>query len=132
MYQYAKKFRELREEKGLSQLELAKRLGKSVSFFLEETAVLSPNQQVMELARAAYDAQRYKQTMTALKDYRMPDAVYDREMQLLEAICLLGLAEEAISQGRTTYARELLEKLDADGVYCNVQLEREMLLLLAE
>ncbi|MBQ8375270.1 MAG: helix-turn-helix transcriptional regulator [Clostridia bacterium] len=29
MYQYAKKFRELREEKGLSQLELAKRLGTS-------------------------------------------------------------------------------------------------------
>lgn len=110
--------------------ELAKRLGKSVSFFLEETAVLSPNQQVMELARAAYDAQRYKQAMTALKDYRMPDAVYDREMQLLEAICHLGLAEEAISQGRITYARELLEKLDTDGVYCNVQLERERLLLL--
>ena len=35
---------------------LAERLGKSVSFFLEEDAVLSPNQAVMAEIRTAYDA----------------------------------------------------------------------------
>ena len=35
---------------------LAARLGKTVSYFLEETAVLSPNQQIMASARQLYDS----------------------------------------------------------------------------
>ena len=58
---------------------LAGRLGKTVSYFLEETAVISPNQEVMDSARALYDSGSFAEAWKVLEKYRSPDPVYDRE-----------------------------------------------------
>lgn len=109
---------------------LAERLGKSVSYFLEETAVLSPNQSVMESARRLYDDGAYEEAALVLDAYRQPDPVYDRERQLLWCLTHLALAEDALKQGRKRYAVELLEKAAVETAYCREALERRRLLLL--
>jgi transcriptional regulator with XRE-family HTH domain len=108
----------------------ARRLGKSVSYFLEETALVSPNTGVMEQARALFDRGEFAQAAGVLEEYREPDSVYDREKQLLTQLCLLSLAEQAIRLGKDAYARQLLEKCREDGVYCADALKRRKLLLL--
>ena len=109
---------------------LAARLGKSVSYFLEETAVLSPNQEVMEAARRAYDGGDFPEAAQALAGYHGPDAVYDREKELLWVLVHLALAEQAMADGRKRYALELLEKADIPTAYCREALQRQRLLLL--
>ena len=113
---------------------LAARLGKPVSYFLEEDTVRSPNQAVMTAARRLFDGKDYAGAMQALAQYRAPDEIYDRERQLLEILVRLHLAEEAISDGREPYALELLEAVAAlgrDAAYYSADLERHRLLLLA-
>ena len=60
----------------------AQRLGKPISFFLEESPIELPNQGVMEQARAASGVHRLK----VLEQYQSPDAVYDPERWLLEML----------------------------------------------
>ena len=79
---------------------LAARLGKPVSYFLEETAVCSPNQAVMAKARQLFDEGDFAGVKQALSGYRAPDETYDRERQLLESVTLLNLAEQAIGDGK--------------------------------
>lgn len=110
---------------------LAARLGKPMSYFLEETAVLSPNGAVMESARRLYDEGKYDQAALALESYRSPDPVYDREKALLWVLSRLGQAEQALEQGKTSYAGSLLESLEIPGCYCAQGLERRRLLLLS-
>ncbi|MGM9550537.1 MAG: helix-turn-helix domain-containing protein [Faecousia sp.] len=112
---------------------LAARLGKPVSFFLEETAVCSANQAVMTAARRLFDEKKYASAEQALAQYRAPDEIYDREQQLLKILIRLHLGEQAISEGREPYALELLESvatLGAEAAYYSVDLERRRLLLL--
>lgn len=109
---------------------LADRLGKPVSFFLDEEAVVSTNQAVMESARRFYDLGQYPKALEALEAYNEPDPVYDREKALLTVLARLGLAEQAITERRERYARELLENTDTVGVYCADALNRQRLLLL--
>lgn len=109
---------------------LADRLGKPVSFFLDEQAVVSVNRQAMEAARQLYDLGQFDQAMEALTDYTEPDPVYDREKALLAVLIRLGLAEQAIRQHKDRYARELLENTDTRGVYCGEALNRQRVLLL--
>lgn len=109
---------------------LAEQLGKPVSFFLDEEAVVSANQSVMESARRLYDLEQFDQVMKALEGYTEPDPVYDREKALLTVLTRLALAEQAISQRRERYARELLEKTDTRGIYCGEALNRQRILLL--
>lgn len=109
---------------------LADRLGKPMSFFLEEEAVVSGNQRAMEDARRMYDTGQFDRAMEALEAYLEPDPVYDREKALLTVLVRLGLAEQAISQRRERYARKLLENTDTDGIYCAEALNRQKLLLL--
>ena len=109
---------------------LASRLGKSVSYFLEETAVVSPNQETMESARRLYDAADFAAAALVLEGYREPDAVFDREKEILWVLTHLALAEQAIRQGRELYAAELLEKADRQTAYCSEELKRRRLLLL--
>lgn len=111
---------------------LANRLGKSVSYFLEEEAVLSPNQTVMEQARQYFDAGQYLQAAQALTDYRQPDPVYDRERQLLDGLIQLEMVEQAIGSGRWVYARELLNRMPLPEGYCAESLRRRQLLLLGK
>ena len=109
---------------------LAARLGKSVSYFLEETAVLSPNQAVMASVRQLYDAGKYSEAKQELEQYRSPDPVYDREKDLLWELLRLELAQEAIRQERYRYAAQLLQQAPADTTYLAEDLNRRRLLLL--
>ena len=112
---------------------LAARLGKPVSYFLEEDTVCSPNQEIMTAVRQLFDGKDYAGAMQALAQYRAPDEIYDRERQLLEILVRLHLAEEAIGDGREPYALELLEAVAAlgkDAAYYSEDLEQRRLLLL--
>ena len=111
---------------------LAARLGKSVSWFLEEDAVVSPNSAVMDQVRAYFDKGDWSAAMQALENYQEPDAVYDRERLLLSALLRLKLAEQAITRGRETYARELLAQSLAGTVYFGEELEQRRLTLLGQ
>ena len=114
---------------------LAGQLGKPVSFFLEEEAVVSPNRQCMDQARKAYDAGQMALVLEALAAYREPDPVFDREQQLIGILARLALAQEATEQGRYPYARELLEQAGVQGQrasYYTADLESRRLRLLAQ
>lgn len=111
---------------------LAARLGKPVSWFLEEDAVTSPNQQAMADARKAFDGGNWEAAMEALEAYREPDTVFDRERQLLAVLVRLALGEKALAEDRKPYARELLEQPVPEAVYCSGELERRRLLLLGQ
>ena len=108
---------------------LAGALGKPLSFFLEENAVTSPNQRVMDQARKEKDS---KKVLEILEAYRAPDEVFDREKELITRLATFDLAEEAAEKGKNIYAAGLLEALGTleDG-YCALDLERRRLLLLA-
>lgn len=111
--------------------QLAARLGKPVSFFLEETAVLSPNQAIMARARELYDAGEYSRAASTLEGYRAPDEVYDRERELLGTLLCLHLAEASLNQGKRVLAQELLARAEVwNRGYCREELERRRLLLL--
>lgn len=109
---------------------LAGRLGKPMSYFLDEQAVVSSNQQVMERARRLYDLGLFDEALEAFTGYAEPDPVYDREKALLAVLIRLALAEQAIAQRKTQYARDLLEATDTTGVYCAEALKRQKILLL--
>lgn len=114
---------------------LAGRLGKPISFFLEEEAVTSPNQPLMEQARQAFAAKEYTAAIKLLEQYRHPDPVFAWERSLLVALCCLALAEDAISRDHLPYAIELLDRAAESGgqtPYYSAELERQRLLLLAQ
>lgn len=109
---------------------LAGRLGKPVSFFLEDMLPASPNQQCIFAARDHFDQGNYAAAAKVLETYREPDAVFDREHRLLQVLVFLNLAEEAISQKRELYALELLEKANRESPYCGGALKRKRLMLM--
>lgn len=114
---------------------IARQLGKPVSFFLEEDAVTSPNQEVMEQARRAYSDGDYQRVRTVLDDYRQPDETFDWEKSYLLALAMLKLAEQALEEKRIPYARRLLEEMAAEGEktpYYTAALEEKRQLLLAQ
>ncbi len=113
---------------------LAARLGKSISYFLEENAVTSPNQRVMEQARRLWEQGDVQRLWQNLGDYQSPDPVFDREFYLLKAMTALALAGEAAAQGRQPYGLGLLEEARQAGSqtpYYTKAMERQRLLLLA-
>lgn len=109
---------------------LAGRLGKTVSYFLEETAVLSPNQELMTALRQLYDAGQFSQAHALLERYRWPDPVYDREAEILRALLVLERAKQAIEENRPVYAAQLLETPFPETGYLARDLNRRRLLLL--
>ena len=111
---------------------LAARLGKSVSFFLDEGVVASPNQQMMLRAREAWFSGSPAETRKALAEYRGPDPVFDRERQLLERLSVLAQARAALEKGQHLYAEQLLRGMETGDGYCAGELERQRLLLLAK
>ena len=111
----------------------ASRLGKTVSFFLEEDAVCSPNQDLMHRARGAVLAGKGQEAAEILADYRKPDPTFDAEAELLQRLAALQQAEYALKKGQSAYAAQLLEEMDAlCSGYCAESLERRRLLLLAK
>lgn len=114
---------------------LAERLGKPVSYFLDEATVTSPNLHVMAYARQCYRRGEYADALAKLEEYKMPDDTFDDEKLLLQAKCYLALAAEAVQKARMPYAIELLRKAEQVGklsAYGGPELERECLLLLAQ
>jgi len=108
---------------------LAAQLGKPLSYFLEDDAVTSPNQELMAKARAAGPSD----TLHLLGGYRAPDPTFDAERWLLEALACLTLAEDALAQGKPAYAKNLLERAAVSGSrtpYYTADNERRRLLLL--
>ena len=90
---------------------LAAQLGKPVSYFLEDDAVTSPNQEVMAKARKAEPSE----ALHLLGQYQSPDPTFDDEPWLLEALTCLTLAESALEQKKPAYARTLLERAEVAG-----------------
>ena len=109
---------------------LASRLGKTVSYFLEEQAVVSPNLGVLEQARNCYGAGDWSGCMAALEAYQSPDGVCDSEAVFLKNSALLVLARKALQEEKMPYARDLLEKVDRSSIYYP-PVQRQHLLLLA-
>ena len=108
---------------------LATRLGKSVSYFLEETAVVSPNQALMVAVRQLYDGGNFSEAEKILEDYRCPDPVYDREKEILWVLIRLELAKEAAAQKRYLYAQNLLRQTPVNTAYLAEELQRKKLLI---
>ena len=114
---------------------LAEKLGRPVSYFLDETTVTSPNVQRMANARECYMAGAYAGALEQLDGCRLPDDTFEWEMDLLRTRCLLELAAAALEEGRLPYAAELLAGAEEAGrktPYCGQELERERLLLLGQ
>lgn len=111
--------------------QLSARLGKSVSFFLEEDACLSPNARNIEAARQDFDLGRFDAALEKLEVWDTGDPLFDRERQLLQTLCLLELAARALEEGRRPYARTLLERAPTPCPYVPQALERQRLLLLS-
>lgn len=114
---------------------LARRLGRPVGYFLEEEALVSPNQGAVTAAREAFDRGDYAAVLDALREFRDPDPVYDREKALLQILAQMNLAQKAMEQGQAPYARELLEQageLGKTAAYYTVELENRRLRQLAQ
>ena len=111
---------------------MAARLGKSVSYFLEEETVTSPNQTLMADARAEYRAGNWQNALSTLEGYRGKDPLFDEEAALLKYLALTALAEDALDDGREIYAVDLLERAgEAQSIYISPETERRRLELLA-
>ncbi len=109
---------------------LAQRLGKPMSYFWEEHAVTSPNQELMAQARQALP----NEALSLLKHYRAPDPVFDRERYLLEALSCMDLAGQ-VYKTQPGYAATLLQQASQAGAqtpYYTPELERRRLLLCYE
>lgn len=112
---------------------LAQRLGRPISYFLEEQSVTSPNQSVMAQARSAFAQQAHGQALEHLSHYQAPDPVFDWERQLMEALSRMVLAQQAIADNKLPYAVTLLEQVEqAETPYFTPALERQRLILLGE
>ena len=109
----------------------AARLGKPISFFLEEDAVCSPNQALMAAAGEALLEGNGSEAAKLLENYRGPDPTFDREAELLRHLVTLYLAQQALESGKTARAAQLVEEMGSvSGGYCAKELERQRLLLL--
>lgn len=106
---------------------LAARLGKPVSYFLEENAAMSPNQKLMEQARKAEPSEAW----LILKSFQRPDPVLEWEWKYLSCLAALAAAEKALAEGKNLYARQLLEEAAEIG-HGIAGLERQRLLLLGK
>ena len=91
--------------------QLAQRLGKPISYFLDDAPAKLPNQAILEEARAAAGTDR----LAILTRYQAPDPLFDPERWLMEALTCLELAERAITENKHDYARALLEQAKAAG-----------------
>lgn len=87
-------------------------LGKPMSYFLDEDAVTSPNQAIMQQAESAYASGDFPAVLSLLEEYRAPDTVFDQTRYLLEMLTCEALAKQAISDGKKAYALNLLDQAD--------------------
>lgn len=108
---------------------LAAQLGKSVGFFLEEETP-SENQSLMAHARRAYRAGEWAEARLVLEGFRQPDEVFELEYRYLRVRTGLEASREAMAQGKTVYARQILEELTVSEEFPGLQ--RQWMLLLGQ
>ena len=108
---------------------LAGQLGKPVSFFLEEQAVLSPNPGLMAAARQAYTEKNHAQVLQQLEGYQCPDPLFDEEKHYLWALAALALAEELLHTAPQT-AETYLEQINRSSIYYTEAMEQRRRMLL--
>jgi len=110
---------------------LAGKLGKPVSWFLEEDAVLSPNHALMEQARKKQETGEVQEAWLVLKGFQQPDPLLEWEWKYLSFISALAASEQAAGDGKLLYARQLLEEAEQfeNGV---PGLKRQRLLILGK
>lgn len=106
---------------------LAARLGKPVSFFLDEDVVLSPNQERMTQARTAFSSGNIAAARELLAQFQQPDETLEWEWRYLSCLTALAAADTAIGKEKYPFAEQLLEEA---GAYCREfpELERQRLL----
>lgn len=110
---------------------LAQRLGRPVSYFLEEQAVVSPNLEKIAQARVAYGQKNYAQVLGVLEDFREPDDAFGEEKNLLQYLAHLGMSRQALTEGRLPYTQKLLLRAgEIRGIYITEDLERSRQILL--
>ena len=111
---------------------LAQQLQRPVSYFLEEQAVTSVNQQCMVDARIALALEDLAALRQALDGFRGPDDVFYEEYRLLEFLWHQKKARQAMEAGMAPYAVTLLTRAqEMDGLYITRQLRRDNRILLA-
>lgn len=91
---------------------LAERLGRPVSYFLEEAAAVSANAACMNTAWQSFEERDYRRTLDTLEGYQEPDSQYDRSYGLLMHLSLLEYASVCLTAGKNVYTRQLLEKAE--------------------
>lgn len=112
---------------------LAQQLGKTVSFFLEEQTVTSPNLEIMARARTALALEQPQQLEEALAEFREPDDTFYEERQLLQLRLYLLKARQAMENGQQPYAVTLLHRaLELNGLYITAGERRSCLILLGQ
>lgn len=111
---------------------LAAKLGKQVSYFLQEDSILSPNPSLMQQARQAYIAKRYAAVLDMASQYQPPDPLFDEEWYYLCALSALALAEDLIAVNDWIRATPLLEEIHRGSIYYRVDMERRRKQLLQQ
>ena len=110
---------------------LAKQLGKTVSFFLEEQVQEDPNREAISRARQALEGGDLPGLRAALDSCKEPEGVFREERQLLEFYWHLGQGEEALSEEKLPYAQVLLQRaLEITGLYISKTLRQRARVLL--
>ncbi len=113
---------------------LAARLERPVSWFLEEPVVTSLNGSLLRRAKEAWTLGDYPRALELLQEYRQPDPLLDDEWFLLESLCCLALARQALDTGKNQYALSLLrrcEEASSQTPYFGPEHHRARCLLLA-
>ena len=91
---------------------LAAQLGKPVSYFLEEDAILSPNQDLMLRAKETWEAGDSASVWLMLQSFQLPDPVLEWEWRYLSFLAAMDVAEKAEEGGRHIYALQLMEEAE--------------------
>lgn len=110
---------------------LAQRLEKPISYFLEDTAVTSPNQETMQRARTAFSEGKSEETLEILGNFREPDPVFREEKGLITKLACLQSIQKALRQRRVPYARQLLGDAEKENTIYDEFLQHEIDLLRA-
>ena len=111
---------------------LAGKLGKTVSYFLQEETILSPNPALLQQARQAYGQKKYSDVLALADSYQGPDPLFDEEWHYLCALCALALAQQQIACGDLAAGERLLENVYRGSIYYRSDMERQRKQLLLQ
>lgn len=112
---------------------LSEKLCKPISYFLGEDVLQLSESEQMEQLRIAFREGKYKECLDRLETLTAKD--FAQERGLLEALCSLELAGQALVQGKGPYAGQLLQRSmnAAQGnPYLGKDFERRWLILAAK